>query len=175
MASAGSSGMGAPTPVPRGRVGHAQPGSDRPHPTAPDRPGQPRADRLDRVQPPGQQERRQPRMAHPATSAGGPPDPDPPGAAITHPAQIARPKAHRPPAAGAVGPGDLDPAASCRIGIDTKQAGPYDGHGVPTPPWTLPERQLTGEGPLVSRPPDPAALRPRARIHHQSTLPIAQP
>src|SRR6266542_4332669 len=119
--------------------------------------------------------RRQQRMTHPTAPAGGPPDPDPPGAAIAHPAQIAGPKAHRPLAAWAVGPGDLDPTAGCRIRVDTKQAGPYDGHGVPTPPWTLPERQLTGEGPLVSRPPDPVAPGARARIHPQSALPKAQP
>ena len=116
---------------PRGRIRNPQPCRCRAHPACaachlPDY----RADRLGHVQPPGQHERRQQRMAHPARAAAHPGHEDLPAAARRPDMPpVTGPEHQRPGARRADRARDLHLAASCHISIDRQRARPYDGHG----------------------------------------------
>ena len=120
-----------PHPAPRGRIRDIGPGRRRPDPTRPagylpDH----RADRLGHIQPPGQHERRQQRMAHPARRAPHPGHEDLPAPARRPDVPpVTRPEHQRPGTRRADRARDLHLAASCNIRIDRQRARPYDGHG----------------------------------------------
>ena len=89
-----------------------------------------RADRLGHIQPPGQHDRRQQRVAHPAAPAPQPGHEDLPAAAPSPDiAPVARPERHRPATRRAARARHLHPAAGCHVSIDRKRAWPYHGHG----------------------------------------------
>ena len=118
-------------PAPRRGMRHAGPGGRRPDPAcAPGHLPDHHADRLGEVQPPGQHERGQQRMAHPARAAPHPGHEDLPAPARRPDMPpVTRPEHQRPGARRADRTGDLHLAASRHIRIDRQRARPYDGHG----------------------------------------------
>ena len=97
-----------------------------------------RADRLRRIQPPGQHERRQQRVAHPARRAPQPRHEDLPAAAPRPDMPpVARPVHQRLAARQAIRARELHLLASSNVRIDRQRARPYDGHGR-HPPWIPP-------------------------------------
>ena len=120
-----------PHPAARGRIRNPRPGRRRPDPAPatrhlPDH----RADRLGHIQPPGQHERRQQRMAHPARAAPQPGHEDLPATARRPDmTPVTRPEHQRPGARRAGRARDLHLAAGRHISIDRQRARPYDGHG----------------------------------------------
>ncbi len=85
---------------------------------------------LGRVQPPGQRESRQQRMAHPAPRAPQPGHEDLPAAArLPDITPVPRPEHQQPGTQRAGRAREPDVTAGCRVRIDRKRARPYDGHG----------------------------------------------
>ena len=118
-------------PAASGFVRHTRPLRGRAHPA--DATGDlidHRADGLGHIQPPGQHERRQQRMAHPARRAPQPGHEDPPAPArLPDITPVPRPEHQRPGTRRAGRPGELHATASRHVGIDRERAGPYDDHG----------------------------------------------
>ena len=122
-------------PAPGRGMRHAGPRSRWPDPArAPGHLPDHRADSLGHVQPPGQHERRQQRMAHPAQAAPHPGHEDLRAAAARQASRpdmppVTRPEHQRHAARRAGRAGDLHLPASRHIRIDRQRARPYDGHG----------------------------------------------
>jgi hypothetical protein len=128
----------APPPAPRRGPGTGGPSRGRsytppppaPPPGGPRTPAGHRATGLGHIQPPGQRERRQQRMAHP-----GPGTPQPGHEDLPVPARrpditpVPRPGHQRPGPRRAVRAGEPQITAGRRVRIDRKRARPYDGHG----------------------------------------------
>jgi ABC-type dipeptide/oligopeptide/nickel transport system ATPase component len=92
---------------------------------------------LSRIQPPGQDERGQQRVSHPAAAAPDPRYEDLPLPRL--PADMPRvpgPEHHRPRAGRALRPRHLHRPAQHRVHIDRQRARPYHGHGE-SPPQIL--------------------------------------
>ncbi len=82
------------------------------------------------IQPPGQRERRQQRVARPAPRAPQPGHEDLPAAArLPDITPVPRPEHQRPRARRAGRAREPNVTAGCRVRIDRKRARPYDGHG----------------------------------------------
>ncbi len=146
-----------------------------PHPPARDLPDH-RAGRLGRVQPPGQHERRQQRMSHPAAAAPDPRDEDlplPPLPADMPP--VTRPEHHRPRARRALRPRHPHRPSHRRVRIDRQRARPYHGHGESPPQIPSRDRRQTGRGGISTLSDRSTTILNRAghprSPHHQRTQP----
>ena len=99
--------------------------------------------------PPGQRERRQQRMTHPAPAAPQPRHPDPPApAARTDEPPVTRPEHHPRPARRAIRTRDLHVPAQLRIHLDRQRARPYHDHRrspPQIPPHTRRPNQARGD------------------------------
>ena len=120
-----------PDPAPGRGMRDPGPLRRRPDPTPPARHLRDhRTDRLGHIQPPGQHERRQQHMAHPAPRTPQPRHEDLPAAARRpHITPVTRPEHQRPRARRAPRARELHPPASGNVGIDRQRARPYHGHG----------------------------------------------
>jgi len=121
-------------------------------------------DRLDRIEPVPEAERREQGVGLSAPSAHAPGDPDPVHASLVADGpEVTRPEAHRLRAVRALGPRNLDPPAGRRVGVDGERAGQYDGHRWQHRLGPLPQAsdQLAAGGvPRVQGPPILAVRRP---------------
>ena len=122
------------------------------------------ADRLDRIEPVPEAERREQGVGLSAASTHAPGNPDPVHSSLMADGpEVARPETHRLGAVRALGPRNLDVPAGRRVGVDGERAGQYDGHWWQHRLGPLPQAsdQLAAGGvPRVQGPPILAVRRP---------------